>query len=182
MPALKPRAGLLLLALILAAAPLRAEIPLEYQVKAAFLFNFAQFVHWPASDFTRPQEPFRIGILGQDPFDGFLDETIKGEAIEGHPLVVERYTDATQAKDCQVLFVSRSEASRMAAILSELRGRNVLTVGDCDGFLKAGGVVRFVLEKNRVRFRVSLEAAKAGNLSISSRVLRLAEIARPGED
>ena len=163
-------------------ARLRAEIPLEYQVKAAFLFNFAQFVQWPASDFTRPQEPFRIGILGQDPFDGFLDATIKGETVDGHPLVVERYSDAAQAKDCQVLFVCRSEAGRVADILAGLKGRDILTVGDCDGFLKAGGMVRFVLENNRVRFRVSLQAAKQGNFSISSKVLRLAEIAQPGED
>jgi hypothetical protein len=179
------RVGLVLLALAwVSAIPARAqaEISREYQIKALFLFNFAQFVQWPSAAFTRTNEPFRIGILGDDPFDGFLDETVRGEKINGHPLVIERYADGGDVKDCQILFVGRSESGRMGAILDAVRGKNILNVGDMEGFLKNGGIIRFVTEENKIHFRIDLDAAKSVNLVISSKVLRLAEIVEPGKD
>ena len=146
--------GLVLLAWIWAGAKpslAQAEISREYQIKALFLFNFAQFVQWPSAAFARAKEPFRIGVLGDDPFDGFLDETVRGEKIDGHPLVVERYTSVEDAKDCQILFVSRSESARMGEILDTMKGKNILTVGDMEGFLKSGGIIRFVTEA-KIRF------------------------------
>ena len=154
----------------------------EYQIKAVFLFNFAQFVKWPSKAFSRPDGPFTIGILGNDPFSTFLDETVKGEKVEGHPLVIRRCGSAEEAEGCQILFISGSEASRMESILAVLKGRNILTVSDTEGFLRDGGVVRFVTEENRIHFRISPEAAKHAKLAISSKVLRLAQIAKPGED
>jgi hypothetical protein len=176
---------LLLLALVWAGAnPLsaQAEISREYQIKALFLFNFAQFVQWPSTAFARADEPFRIGVLGDDPFDGFLDDTVRGEKIGGHPLVVERYAGVGDVKDCQILFVSRSESAKMAEILGAMRGKHILTVGDMEGFLKSGGIVRFVTEENKIHFRIDLDAAKDVKLTISSQVLRLAEIVGPGGD
>ena len=160
----------------------QAGISREYQIKALFLFNFAQFVQWPSTAFTRADEPFRIGVLGDDPFDGFLDETVRGEKINGHPLVIERYANGGDVKDCQILFVSRSESGRMGEILDAVKGRNVLTVGEMEGFLKNGGMIRFVTEENKIHFRIDLDAAKNVNLVISSQVLRLAEIVGPGRD
>ncbi len=158
------------------------EIPREYQIKALFLFNFSQFIQWPPSAFTNADEPFRIGVLGNDPFDDFLDETVRGEKVDGHPLVIQRYESVDAVKDCQILFISRSESERMENILADLKGRNILTVGDSEGFVKNGGVVRFVTEENKIHFRINLEAARRANLTISSKVLRLAEIVEPGKD
>ncbi len=160
----------------------QAVISKEYQIKAAFLFNFAQFVQWPEGSFTDTNAPFRIGVLGDDPFDGFLDETVRGEKVEGHPLVVQRYRDGDEIKDCQILFISRSEAKQTEQVLADLKGKNVLTVGDIDGFIKNGGVVRFVTEQNKIHLKISPEAAKQANLVISSKILRLSELVEPGKD
>jgi hypothetical protein len=179
------RLGFFLLALLAAggwALPTQAEVSKEYQVKAVFLFNFAQFVTWPPAVFTSADEPFRIGVLGDDPFDGFLDETVSGEKVEGHPLVVQRYASAADVKDCRILFISRSESGRMEDILAGLKDKGVLTVGDTEGFVKSGGIIRFAMEGNKIHFKINLEAAKRANLVISSQVLRLAEIVGPGED
>jgi hypothetical protein len=179
------RFWLVLLAALTAGGPLwsaETAVSKEYQVKAVFLFNFAQFVTWPPAVFTSPDEPFRIGVLGDDPFDGFLDETVSGEKVDGHPLVVQRYASPEDVKDCRILFISGSESSQMQSILSGLRDKSVLTVGDTEGFVKNGGIIRFAMESNKIHFRINLEAAKRANLVISSQVLRLAEIVGPGED
>lgn len=160
----------------------KTQITKEYQIKAVFLFNFAQFVQWPSASFTRADEPFRICVLGDDPFNAFLDETVRGEKVNGHPLVIQRCARVEDAQGCQILYVSRSEAKRMEGILNGLKGKNVLTVGDAEGFVKSGGVVRFVMKGNKVHFRISLAAAKQADLTISSKVLRLAEIVAPGKD
>jgi len=162
--------------------PAQTEISMEYQVKAVFLFNFAQFVKWPASAFSGVEAPLTIGVLGDDPFDAFLDKTVQGEKVNGHPLVIRRYRNIENVKNCQVLFISRSENKRMEQILADLKGRNILTVGDMEGFVKNGGVIRFVTEENKIHFRINLEAAKSAKLTISSKLLRLAEIVEPGKD
>lgn len=162
--------------------PAQTEISKEYQIKAVFLFNFAQFVEWPTNAFPEEQTPLTIGVLGDDPFDAFLDETVQGEKVDGHPLMIQRYHNIEDAKNCQILFISRSERSRMEQILADLKGRNILTVGDMEGFSKSGGVIRFVTEENKIHFRINLEAAKNANLTISSKMLRLAEIVEPGKD
>jgi hypothetical protein len=180
-----PGAGLILtIALALAArpSPARAEISKEYQVKAVFLFNFAQFVQWPPTAFTRAEEPFRIGILGEDPFGTYLDQTVQGEKVDGHPLVIKRCASAADAKDCKIVFVSRSEMGQVEAIIDELKGRNILTVGDAEGFIRKGGIMRFVMDNNKVHLRISLNAAKRSDLTISSKVLRLAEIVEYGKE
>ena len=125
---------------------------------------------------------FCIGVLGDDPFNSFLDETVRSENIKGHPLIIQRYHNIDEVKDCQVLFISRSETGSMEQILSRLKGRDILTVGDAEGFLKNGGAIRFATEQNKIHLRVSLEAAKSTNLVISSKILRLSEIVEPGKD
>lgn len=162
--------------------PAQTKISREYQIKAAFLFNFAQFVTWPPDAFTNAAAPFRIGILGEDPFGAFLDETVRNEKVNGHPLVVQRYRSAKDIKDCQILFVSRSESRRVKRILADLKNRNILTVGDMEDLVESGGIIRFSTEKNKIHFQVNLEAAKNANLTISSKMLRLAEIVTPEKD
>lgn len=148
----------------------------EYQVKAVFLFNFTQFVEWPEKIFSADNEPLVIGILGDDPFGAFLDETIKGESVNGHPLKVQRFTKLDQLTTCHVLFISQTEKNQVKSILLGLERKSILTVSDINNFAKQGGMIRFVTESNKTRIRINLEAAKKEGLTISSKLLRLAEI------
>ena len=148
----------------------------EYQVKAVFLFNFAQFVDWPAKAFPEPQAPMIIGVLGNDPFGAYLDETVRGEKVNGRPLVVQRYRRVGEIKNCHVLFISQSEADRLEQILTSLKGRNILTVGDTDDFTARGGMIRLFNDKNKIRMGINLETVRAANLTISAKLLRVAEL------
>ncbi len=154
----------------------QTAIPPEYEIKAVFLFNFARFVDWPAKTFPDADAPFVIGVLGEDPFGSYLDETLRGEKVNGRPLAVQRYRRVGEIRACQVLFISRSEADRLEQILASLRGRGILTVGDTDDFAARGGMIRLATEKNKVRMRINLDVVKAANLAISSKLLRVAEI------
>ncbi|HXF09437.1 MAG TPA: YfiR family protein [Desulfuromonadaceae bacterium] len=153
----------------------------EIQIKAVFLFNFAEFVEWPTNAFVDPHAPLVIGVLGEDPFGSFLDDTVRGETVNGHPLAVRRYQDVSEIKDCHILFISRSEADRLEQIVAALKDRNILTVGDFDGFAQRGGIIRFVTDK-KIHLRINLEMAKAANLTISSKLLRPSEIVQAGKD
>jgi hypothetical protein len=154
----------------------------EYQVKAAFLYNFSQFIEWPAGTLPAGRSPLIIGILGEDPFGGYLDELVRGEGVSNHPLVVRRFNRVAEITTCHILFVSRSESRQLDQIFAYLKGRNILTVGDADNFAVRGGMIRFVTENNRIRFRINLEAARGANLTISSKLLRAAEIVSSRQD
>ncbi len=163
-------------------SPGETALPREYQLKAIFLFNFAQFVDWPSEAFPEGQTPLVIGVLGEDPFGAYLDETVRGEIVNNRPLLVQRYRRVEEIQTCHVLFISRSEAGQLEQILADLKGRSILTVSDVDGFAGRGGMIRFVIENNKIRLRVNLEAAKDADLVISSKLLRPAEIVAPGEN
>jgi uncharacterized protein DUF4154 len=161
-----------------AGAAIAAEAPpsKEYQLKAVFLFNFTQFVEWPSKAFPAADSPLVIGILGEDPFGAYLDETVRGEKANSRPLAVQRYRRVEEIMACHVLFIGGSEAGRLDEVLTSLKGRNILTVGDFEGFASRGGMIKFTTEKNKTRLKINLEAAKAANLTISSKLLKPAEI------
>ena len=152
----------------------------EFRVKATFLFQFTLFVDWPAEAFSTAQTPLVIGIFGEDPFGTFLEETVRDERANGHALAVERYRRLEEVKNCHVLFVSGSEASRTGDIVTALKGRSILIVGDSNGFADRGGMIQFVTQENRIRLRINLAAARAANLTISSKLLRPATVINPG--
>jgi hypothetical protein len=154
----------------------------EYQLKAVFLFNFAQFVEWPASAFPGPDAPLVIGVLGEDPFGTYLDETVRAETVNGRPLEVRRYRGVEEIGTCHILFVSRLEEGRLREVLDSLRGRSILTVSDAARFATRGGMVGFVTDHNRIRLRINLEAAQAAHLTLSSKLLRPAQIVSRGKD
>jgi hypothetical protein len=170
----------LLLPVLQQSAAAQAASVSEYQVKATFLFQFTQFVDWPPEAFPAGQTSLVIGILGQDPFGSFLDETVRDEKASGHTLAIQRYRRLEDVKNCQVLYVSRSEAGRMADIVAAVKGRSILTVGDADGFADHGGVIQFMTQENRIRLRINLAAARAANLTISSKLLRPATVINAG--
>jgi hypothetical protein len=175
--ALRRWAALLLLAAGLAGAAAPVS---EFQLKAVFLFNFAQFVDWPAAALPRAGAPFVIGVLGKDPFGPILDDVVRGETVNGHPFVVERYRDVTQIRACQILFIPASELVHLDEILTALRGRSVLTVTDADELPPHGVIIGLLRRDNRIRLRIDLQAARASNLTISSKLLRPAEIVGAG--
>lgn len=151
----------------------------EYQVKAVFLFNFAQFVDWPPGAFAETQSPLVIGILGENPFEGFLDDAVRGEKAHGHDLTVQLFRRVEEITQCHILFISRSESARLDQILAKLRGRPVLVVSDMENFARRGGMIRLLTENNKIRLRVNVEAARAAQLTISSKLLRPAQIVGP---
>lgn len=147
----------------------------EYQLKAVFLFNFTQFVEWPANTFTAPDAPFVIGVLGKDPFGAQLDAVVRGEHVESHPLVVERYASTGQIQNCQILFIARGDSS-FQSVPEKVKGRRILTVTDADERDLPGIIIRLVTRDQHVRLRIDVGAARADELTISSKLLRPAEI------
>lgn len=153
-----------------------ADAPSEYQVKAVFVYNFSHFVEWPAQSFSLTDQPFVIGIVGDDPFGSRLEEAIRGERINQHPLVVKRFRDWSEIGDCQILFIDRSLAGRLDQILAALDHRSVLTVSELAGAAERGVMIQFTMRDNHVRLRINPGSAHAVGLVISSQLLRLADI------
>ncbi|MDE2050938.1 MAG: YfiR family protein [Gammaproteobacteria bacterium] len=172
-------AMLLLFAGMTGAEPALAA-PTAQQVEAVFLFYFSQFVDWPPAAFDGAGSPIVIGVLGDDPFDGALDQAVAGERVNGRPVVVRHLKGLADAAGCQILYISSSEAAQLPQILSALKGRNVLTVSDLDHFARSGGMIRFLLIDQHVRLRINAQAARAAGLTLSSRLLRAAVPAAPG--
>jgi hypothetical protein len=156
--------------------------PREYQIKAAFLLNFAHFTEWPAAAFATAGAPLVIGVLGEDPFGTQLDAVLQGEKANNRPLAVRRYARVEEIADCHILFVSRSESARLEQIFARLKDRSILTVGDSEGFALRGGMIRFATQNNRMHLRVNVTATKAAGLVISSQLLRAVEVVAPGKD
>jgi hypothetical protein len=159
----------------LGASRVQGEASKEYQVKAAFLFNFAQFVEWPTNTFTNTEEPFTIGILGADPFGQALDETVQGEMIQKHRMIIRRSPRIEDLQGCQILFISKSEKSRVTEILPKL-GTRILTVSEVQGFTSHGGVINFYLEGSKVRFEINPVSARHEGLKISSQLLSVGKV------
>ncbi len=176
----QPLGLLVLLGVLLPTAA--AQSATEYQVKAAFLFNFAKFVEWPADAFPNADTPLQICVLGQDPFGGDFEQVIEDKTVNGHRLEVAHPDGVPQARACQILFVASSEKQKVRDILQGLAGASVLTVGDTPGFAQMGGVINFVLDENRVRFEINQKAAERAHLKLSARLLTVAKLIVTEED
>jgi hypothetical protein len=162
-------------------ATVPAVVAREYDLKAAFLFNFAQFVEWPADAFAAANSPITIGILGTDPFGDRLDSLVAGETVRNRRLVVRRYRSIEQVDACHILFIAASEGGQLSQIAKALAHRSVLTVGETKDFTARSGIVGFELSQRRVRLRINLDAASVARLTISSKLLRQARIVASGE-
>ena len=151
--------------------------PTEFQVKAAFLFNFVKFTQWPAATFTNAAAPLVIAVAGEDPFGGILDELVRGELVGGHPLLVKHLQPGDDPAACHVLFLSRSVAERLPALLEALKHKPVLTVSDIGQFCQRGGMVNLALSSERtVRPEINPDCARAAGVEISSRLLNLSVV------
>jgi hypothetical protein len=167
--------ALALIVAFLGAVSVPGQPSREYDVKAAFLYNFITFTDWPASAFGGPDSPYVIGVLGNDPFGMVLDQIVNGEKIKSRPLVVRRFRTLADIHHCHILFICASEEYRLPEILRWLRGQPVLTVADMPGFAEAGGDIGFI-SGPRVKFVMNPAAIQSGNLIVSSKLLRLAQL------
>jgi len=148
----------------------------EYQVKAAFLFNLVKFTEWPDTGLEDEDAPITIGIVGEDPFGEIIDETVRDERVDGHPIRVHRARRPSELVSCHVVFVPASERGRVDEILDVFEGRSVLTVGETEGFAERGGIVNFKVVRRKVRMEVNLAEARHNRLKLSSRLLKLCDV------
>lgn len=152
--------------------------PGEYEIKAAFIYNFAKFVQWPSEAFAASNSPLVIGVLGDDPFGSMLDRTIEGKYVNSRRLEVQRYREVRDLRACQILYVCSSENKHLAKVLDAVKNWHTLTVGESEMFCQNGGILGFYIENKKVRFEANLEASRKANLSISSKLLKLARIVK----
>lgn len=150
----------------------------EYQVKAAFLYNFAKFVEWPAEAFKTPKDPITVCVLGHNPFGSGLEDVIRGKSIEGRAVAFRQVANAAEASACQILFISSSDGKRFRSLEGSLKTAGILTVGEVQGFASSGGVINFTLDDGHVRFEINVAAAEHAQLRISSKLLSLAQIVK----
>lgn len=154
----------------------RAQSLEEHDVKAAFVYKLVNFVQWP----NQSGHEMVIGFIGADATGDALQRLASGKAVNGKGIVVRRLTRDGDLKSCQVVFVGASESRSIQSVLERLRGTNVLTVGESDGFGQRGGIVNLLLSGGRIRFEVNAHAAERAHLQISSRLLSLATIVADG--
>ena len=165
------------LVLILAFSQARADLlpTREYRLKAAFLYNFAKFVEWPAEASSDEKSAFILGVLGEnDPFGPAL-ESIRGKTVRGRTLTIKRFEGLQDLAACHILFIASSEKEQLEGALEFLEGSSVLTVGEMERFAEMGGIINFVVKKNRLRFEINLDAGRRAGLEISSQLLNLAD-------
>ena len=170
----------LIAALVLSSAALHAQQarPRDYDVKAAYLFNFGRFTTWPAAGAGGESAVFGVCVLGRDPFGAALDAMVTGEMIDGKRVTVRRIARAADTEGCRILFVSASEDAELAHILQTLVGSRILTVSDLPQFVERGGMIQFVSDGKKIRFTVNVPAATQAGLTLSSELLRVAAAVR----
>ncbi len=149
----------------------------EYQVKAAFIYNFAKFIEWPRDAFPHDSSSISLCILGGNPF-GTAIYSIDGKIVEGKTINVNLYDSLEEIGTCHILFISSSMAEEIPAILERLGNRCILTVGDTDHFAESGGIINFIEQDNKIRFEINVNAAQRARLKISSKLANLAKIVR----
>jgi hypothetical protein len=165
----------LCLLVLLATRAAQAEAPTaaEYEVKAAFLFNFVKFVEWPPRALAG-QDAIVIGVLGQGPLGATLERTLAGKTVGERRIVARQLTTDSEAKTCHVVFIDAALAPQTGEILKGLEGASVLTVGESERFAEAGGMIGFKVEANKVRFEINRAAAEHAGLHLNSQLLKLA--------
>jgi hypothetical protein len=166
--------GLGLVALVASSAEAQAGSADEYSVKAAYLYNFAKFVEWPAETGDLGK-PLVIAVLGKNDFGAVLKRTVQGETVNGRVISVLSVSRLEDLLYCHILFLGSLNKKRLAGILRATEGAGILTVSETDEFIQLGGVIAFVSEGNKIRFEINLGAARQNRLNISAKLLRVAK-------
>lgn len=152
----------------------------EYRLKAAFIYNFAKFVHWPDNNQPDQSRPFIIGVFGVDPFNNDLD-IIKGKKIGDSEIDIRRYESVSDIEWCSILFIGSSERKNIQALVNEFKKRGILLIGDTPGYAHKGVMINFFQANNKLRFEINKDAAEGAGLKISSQLLRLGKIIENGK-
>lgn len=165
----------LLLNLPIAASALGQEQPtsLEYKVKAGFILNFAKFMNWPKTAFESNNIPFRIGIIGTNPFNGALQDA-ENKKVHGKSVDFIEIKNIKQAKQCHLVFVSLSQKEMITDILDTLQGEPVVVVSDIENFAASGGTIEFITLNGRLAFIINNTRAKQSGVEIPANLLNLA--------
>jgi hypothetical protein len=148
----------------------------EYDLKAAFLYNFTQFVTWPNDVFPGSDSNFNICIFGKDPFGESLKNLVENENVKTHPIKVVQINNDQQLDSCHILFIAKDKIASIQNLDSQLGSKPVLTIGDSPDFADRGGVIGIGLIEQRIKLRINLSAANSKHLTISSKLLRLSEV------
>lgn len=148
----------------------------EYQVKAAYLFNFLKFVEWPEEPGSDPRGKWVIGFTGESPIGDELARLAEGKNVLGRDLQIKKLQPADNPRACHILFIGESEKKRLPSILATLRGASVLTVADMNSFIESGGMIQFVVQDARVRMSINVGATARAHLKVSSKLLSLANV------
>jgi uncharacterized protein DUF4154 len=154
-----------------------ADDPLEYAVKAALVYKVARFVEWPKGE-ACPSGSITVAVLGEDRFGAALDRALEGRRLGDRPVRVQRLARAEDVPVCTVLWLGADQAERLPALAERLRSRFVVMVGDAAGFARRGGMIGLPVENERVVIEVNPEAAAAGGVTISSRLVGVARLVR----
>ena len=142
-------------------------------MKSAYLYNFGKFITWPPDPAKSP-DAFEICVLGKDPFGPILDETVKGEKINGRKIEIRRILRVSEASGCNILFISSSEENHLPGIVAETPRMHLLTVSDIPRFAERGGTIGLVSQEDRIRFEVNRKRAEESHLGLSSELLKVA--------
>jgi len=153
----------------------------EYRIKAAFLYNFTLYTEWPSTSFAKADSPIIVAVLGDDPFGAELEAAVRGKTVRGRPIEVRRYGQPEDVEPSHILFFSNSLAKHVPQLLRKFANVPSLTVGETEDFTRSGGVIRFFVDENKIRFEVNTDAAQRARLKLSSKLLHLARIVRESE-
>lgn len=164
---------------ILQGQPLRLS---EYEIKAAFLYNFAKFTEWPSETFSEATDSLIIGVLGRDPFGNILENIIGGKTIGGRPITIHRFPRPGVLDRCHILYISESETHRLSDIFQRLQKASVLTVSDIPDFAQKGGMIYLYPKENKIRFAINLSQVEKARLKLSAKLLNLAQIITENKD
>ena len=148
------------------------------QIKAGFLFNFTKFVEWPEDAFSNSSAPIVIAVVGVNPFGDTLGATAAGKTVGGRAVVVKQFKSDQDLRACNILFISSSEKKQSAHILESLKGSRVLTVSEIGGFARSGGAIAFLVEENKVKLEINLDAASESQLKVSAKLIGVARLVR----
>jgi len=151
----------------------------EYQLKAAFLYNFTKYVsEWPTNRFAAKDAPITIGVLGKNPFGDELAKVVQGRSANGHAFVIKMLDSANDTKNVDVLFIPRGQETLLQDQFPAIQAAGVLTVGESEAFATLGGLINFTTEADKIRFEINLEAAEQHGFKLSSQMLKLATVVR----
>ena len=155
---------------------MQAQMATDYQVKAAYVYAFTKFVEWPPDRLASPTAPIQICILNDPAVQSELRRLVSGKSVAGHSILVRDVNGEEGLRECHVLFIGSGNGSTPQHMLQSLQGASILTIGERQGFLDAGGIINLISQDEHVRFQVNRRAAKAAGIHVSARLLSVATL------